>query len=161
MPAKATEAAKTAGTASQTAEEKMEARLAVLEKERQADQAALATEREARRGLQFASTVRKAAKQAGVVDVALDDAAIHLRHSRGMQLGAGGVVATEDGGTTLADALKAMRTETPYYFAASEGGGSTAGGRRSTSAAKKVDSILGNEDEIIAGEAEWTGKEAN
>ena len=133
----------------------VEKRLDLLEKERETDQKALATERATRRDLQFSTTTRAAAKKAGVPDATLDDAVLHLRHTRGMQLDEDGGVASEDGSTTLDDALGAMRKEAPYFFAESEGGGVKPGTSRPTPPAKQVTSILDNEDDIIGDKAEW------
>ena len=133
----------------------VEKRLDSLEKERKVDQDALARERSTRRDLQFSTTTRAAAKKAGVPDATLGDAVLHLRHARGMRLDDDDNVASEDGSTTLDDALSAMRKETPYFFAESEGGGAKPGSGRPIPPAKQVASILDNEDDVIGGKVEW------
>lgn len=138
-----------------TAKDDVEKRLDSLEKERKTDQEALATERSTRRDLQFSTTTRAAAKKAGVPDATLADAVLHLRHVRGMRLDDDDNVASEDGDTSLEDALTAMRKETPYFFAESEGAGTSTGSGRPTPPGKQVASILDNEEDILDGKAEW------
>ena len=133
------------------------ARLAKLEKD-------LKREREAREAAEnqsseqrFNSIVRRAAKVAQVSDAALDDATAHLRHRRSMALQDDGKVLSKDG-TTLEEALTAMRKDVPFFFAESEGGGTPPGGPGRKPGVTPPTEVprgefLANEDKIISGEA--------